>query len=103
LEIGGVLTFPSFHAASAALYIWAFWPLVWLRPAVVVWNLTMIAATPLGGGHYLVDVLASIVVTILAIAAAQMVSALLPLVPRGFTGWDRQRGSRIPEQVLHQS
>ena len=63
----GVLTFPSFHAASAALYIWAFWPLTVARPLIVFWNLAMIVATPLGGGHYLVDILAGILVAVLAI------------------------------------
>ncbi len=87
-KLGGVLTFPSFHAATAALYIWAFWPLVWLRPVVIAWNLAMIATTPLGGGHYLVDVLAGIVVTTLAIVATHVASALLPSVPPGFTDWD---------------
>jgi hypothetical protein len=31
LKLVGVLTFPSFHAASARLYTWAFWPMRWLR------------------------------------------------------------------------
>jgi len=86
-KLGGVLTFPSFHAATAVLYIWAFWPLVWLRPAAIVWNVAMIAATPLGGGHYLVDILAGIMVTLLAITAVQLLGSFLPLAPLGSTEW----------------
>jgi hypothetical protein len=57
-QLVGVLTFPSFHAATATLYIWAFWPIRWLRPFTLFGNGAMIVATPVGGGHYLVDVLA---------------------------------------------
>ena len=61
-HINGVLTFPSFHAASAALYIWGLWPMRWLRPLNLLVNGAMIAATPIGGGHFLVDVLGGVAV-----------------------------------------
>jgi hypothetical protein len=77
LRLVGVLTFPSFHAASATLYMWAFWPLSWLRPIIIPLNIIMIAATPLGGGHYLVDVIAGIIVAVLAILATQVISGRL--------------------------
>jgi membrane-associated phospholipid phosphatase len=70
----GVLTFPSFHAASAILYMWSFWPLRWARLVAVPWNAMMIIATPLGGGHYLVDVLAGIVVAAAVIAVTTVIS-----------------------------
>jgi hypothetical protein len=85
-RLGGVLTFPSFHAATATLYIWAFWPLTWLRPLVLPWNVAMIVATPLGGGHYLVDVLAGILVTIAAIVAAHIISGSLPSTAADVSG-----------------
>ncbi|MHC2409474.1 hypothetical protein ACVJGC_002065 [Bradyrhizobium diazoefficiens] len=71
----GVLTFPSFHAASAILYMWSFWPLRWLRLAIVPWNVLMIVATPLGGGHYLVDILAGVAVSTFAIVITAAISA----------------------------
>ena len=36
LNLGGIVTFPSFHAASAVLYAWALWPVRWMRPIVVL-------------------------------------------------------------------
>jgi membrane-associated phospholipid phosphatase len=93
-KLGGVLTFPSFHAAAAALYIWAFWPLRWLRSAAVIWNLAMIAATPFGGGHYLVDILAGILVAVLAIVAAHILSGFLPPAPPGTTEWSHEAAQR---------
>ncbi len=73
----GVLTFPSFHAASAVLYIWAFWPVWWMRLLLVPCNIAMIASTPVGGGHYFVDVIAGIVVAAAAILAARRISRIL--------------------------
>ena len=74
----GILTFPSFHAASAALYIWAFSPLRWLRLLLVPCNILMIAASPVGGGHYFVDVFAGIAVSAAAIVVALRISHVLP-------------------------
>ncbi len=82
-HLAGVLTFPSFHAVSAILYGWAFWPLRWVRPLAVAWNAMMLVATPLGGGHYLVDVLAGIVVAIGAIWMARKIGEFSSRTPGG--------------------
>lgn len=70
----GVLTFPGFHAVSAILYTLAFWPATLVQPLILPWNIAMVAATPLGGGHYLVETLAGIVIAVLAILAALAIS-----------------------------
>jgi PAP2 superfamily len=67
----GVVTFPSFHAATAVLYSWALWPLRWARPLNLALNGTMLVATPICGGHYLVDVLAGVALAIGSIYAAR--------------------------------
>jgi PAP2 superfamily len=69
-NLTGIVTFPSFHAAAAVLYLWALWPVHWFRPIAVVANIAMLLATPLAGGHYFIDVLAGIGVSVGAIAAA---------------------------------
>jgi membrane-associated phospholipid phosphatase len=63
----GVITFPSFHAAAALLFIWGLW-----RVAVVRWlslflNGIMLVATPVFGGHYFADVAAGLLVATLSI------------------------------------
>jgi hypothetical protein len=73
-QLGGVLTFPSFHAASAILCTWAFWPVRWLRPLNLFCNGAMIVATPVGGGHYFVDVIAGIAVAAASAYAARCFS-----------------------------
>ena len=77
LNLGGIVTFPSFHAASAVLYTWALWPLRWSRPLVVLVNGVMLAATPLNGGHYFVDVIAGVAIAVSAIVAARQTGRVI--------------------------
>jgi membrane-associated phospholipid phosphatase len=44
-------------------------------------NSLMLAATPIDGSHYLVDVLAGIVIAILCIVAARMLVARMTAMP----------------------
>jgi membrane-associated phospholipid phosphatase len=71
LKLAGIVTFPSFHTASAVLFAWAFAPVRFFGPAALVTNALMIASTPVVGGHYLIDVVAGAVLAVAAIAAAQ--------------------------------
>ena len=75
--LAGLVAFPSFHAASAALYAWAFWPVRWFRPVAIVSNAVMLAATPIDGGHYFIDLIAGIAVAAFAIMAARATSRRL--------------------------
>lgn len=74
LNLAGIVTFPSFHACSAVLYAWAFWPVWWMRPVALFANGAMLAATPVDGGHYFIDIMAGVAVAVLAIAVAQAAS-----------------------------
>jgi len=69
----GIIVFPSYHGALATVTLWAFWTsgLRWLRWIGSATALTTIAATPVFGGHYFVDVLAGIAIAALSIAAAR--------------------------------
>ncbi len=58
----GIITFPSLHAAMGVIFILALWPVRALRWIGLAVNLVMIAATPVDGGHYFVDILAGIVI-----------------------------------------
>lgn len=71
-QIGGIVTFPSFHTAAAVLALWAWWSVWWMRPWAFMMCAAMIMATPLLGGHYFVDCLAGGVLACLAIASASM-------------------------------
>jgi hypothetical protein len=77
MGLGGIVTFPSFHAASAVLYAWALWPVRWMRPIVVLAFTAMLAATPINGGHYLIDVIAGIAIAALSIVAARQAGRVI--------------------------
>ncbi|WP_024507169.1 phosphatase PAP2 family protein [Bradyrhizobium sp. ARR65] len=70
-QLGGIITFPSFHAAAAILAVWACWGVWWIRPLALITNAGMLLATPLVGGHYFVDVIAGSALAVLGIAAAK--------------------------------
>ena len=72
--LAGIVTFPSFHAASALLYAWALWPVRWMRPVTLLANAAMLASTPVDGGHYFVDLVAGLAIAALAMWAARRVS-----------------------------
>jgi membrane-associated phospholipid phosphatase len=65
----GLVSFPSFHAASAVLIMW----LTWKSPArwfFFPFNVAVLLSTPLVGAHYFVDVIAGVGVATASIAVA---------------------------------
>jgi PAP2 superfamily len=76
-SLGPLLTFPSFHAISAALYIWAISPFRWLRIAGLLLNVAMLAATPIWGGHFFVDVATGLFVAVAVIYAVRFIGKQL--------------------------
>jgi hypothetical protein len=70
-KMGGIITFPSFHAASAILFLWSLWSIWWLRPFAIIANTGTLLATPIIGGHYFVDVIAGVLVAVGSIMAAK--------------------------------
>lgn len=72
----GLVCAPSFHAASAVVFIAAAWPIPRLRWVLVPINLAMLAATPVEGTHYLSDIIAGALVAGAAIVAVRVALAL---------------------------
>ena len=65
----GLVCAPSFHTASAMIYIAAAWPLRRLRWPILILNLAMLTATPVEGTHYLADMIGGAVVGLIAVLA----------------------------------
>src|SRR5439155_10643608 len=70
----GIITFPSLHAALAVILIAALWPISVLRWVILALNIVMLAATPIDGSHYFIDVFAGIAVAGAALAAARAIN-----------------------------
>ncbi len=71
----GIITFPSLHAALAVILILALWPISLLRWPVLGVNLLMLAATPIDGSHYFIDVLAGVALAATCLIAARVAAA----------------------------
>lgn len=67
--MGGLISFPSYHAAVAVLLTWGGWKTL-LRWPVAILNATMFVASAIFGGHYFVDLIAGGLVAAAAIVIA---------------------------------
>jgi hypothetical protein len=72
-QMQGLVTFPSFHTCFAITLAWCFRDFRRLFPIAILVNAAVLVSTLTEGGHYLVDVLAGIVITIACIVLRQMV------------------------------
>jgi len=83
----GIVCFPSFHTACAVIAAFCAYPVRWLRWPILVWSLLLIAATPVDGGHYLIDVIVGFAIAIglcallVAYARPRASRSLLVLAP----------------------
>jgi hypothetical protein len=73
LELRGVVGFPSFHTVQALVLIWYARKLPFLRWIALALNIAVVIATPIHGGHHLIDVFGGIFVALAAIAAADWI------------------------------
>lgn len=69
-DLRGLIAFPSYHGVLALLLIWFARPIRWLFWPFLVINSVVLISTPIQGGHHLVDVLAALPVTGLALLLA---------------------------------
>ncbi len=67
----GIVSFPSFHATLAAIFIWAFGAMPRFALAGRTWAILTIVATPVFGGHYGIDVIMGLILAPPAIIAAR--------------------------------
>jgi len=69
-SLAGLVTFPSFHATWAILFIRGFYPIRRLRYGAILLNLFMLVITPIQGAHYFIDLVGGVVVAAAAIYVA---------------------------------
>lgn len=74
----GIVSFPSFHATLAAIFIWAFRAIPRLAVPGGAWAILTIVATPVFGGHYGVDVLAGLMLAPPAVIIANRLTRPRP-------------------------
>jgi hypothetical protein len=75
-QMMGIVTFPSYHATLPIILAWAVGRTPYCRIVAPLWAGVTIAATPLFGGHYAVDVLAGAGLAVLALWLAPTFAAV---------------------------
>lgn len=81
----GLISFPSYHAATAVLYTWAAWRTPVFKWIVLTLNIAMLLATPIHGSHYFVDVIAGGAVAAIAITVTLWAFSRVPQMRRALT------------------
>ncbi len=66
-QMQGVISFPSYHTVLALLCVYAHRGLRWSFPPVALLNCVMLVAIPSEGGHYLADMIAGAMVTLVSV------------------------------------
>lgn len=74
----GIVSFPSFHATLAAIFIWAFRAIPRFAVPGGAWAVLTILATPVFGGHYGADVIMGLILAPPAIVAASHLTRRRP-------------------------
>ena len=77
-DVKGLIGFPSFHLVMAILIVWYARELKWLRLPAAILNFAVLVATPIQGGHHVVDLMAGLAVAALAILCAGRIAACSP-------------------------
>jgi membrane-associated phospholipid phosphatase len=67
VSLAGIVVFPSYHTVGAVVLTWVFREMGRLFYFVAALNALMLLSIPIIGGHYLVDVIAGILVAALSI------------------------------------
>lgn len=73
-SVKGLVCAPSFHTASAVIFIATAWPIAVLRQWLVPVNAAMLLATPVEGTHYLTDMLLGALVGVVSLLLVRWVS-----------------------------
>lgn len=74
-ELPGLVVIPSFHTACALLIMYCCRKVPVLQPLSIFYGVTMIASTPIMGGHYFVDLIAGTALTAAVILADARIGA----------------------------
>jgi hypothetical protein len=73
-ELRGIVGFPSYHTVQALVLIWYARRIPYVRWGALALNIVVLIATPIHGGHHLVDLAGGAVVAVAAILLADNIA-----------------------------
>jgi hypothetical protein len=88
-ELRGLVGFPSYHTVQALVLVWYARNLKMVRWLALALNAVVLFATPIQGGHHLIDLIGGALVTMMAIALADSTVA-----------WAARTHSKVPVTAL---
>ena len=94
--IRGIVSFPSLHASGALIAIYLSRGMKWLFWPMLAFNAVVIAATPVFGGHFFVDVLAGAGIFVIAMVVTKR------LVPMRAGPRRYDEAQRVLDAMLHE-
>lgn len=74
-----LVSFPSYHAATAVLTVWATWPVRYLRPLMIPLNIGLIAGCPIFGTHHFIDLIVGAGLACLTIYSIKRMKPFFPV------------------------
>jgi membrane-associated phospholipid phosphatase len=86
--VNGIISFPSMHAAVAIIVPYALYWNRWIFAPIAALNAVMLASAVPSGNHYVADVIAGVVVAILAIACGRAIQGSLDRLFSSRHGFD---------------
>ncbi|MBV8799149.1 MAG: phosphatase PAP2 family protein [Alphaproteobacteria bacterium] len=93
-DLRGLIGFPSFHTVQAIILAWYARNIPYVRWPSLALNVVVIAATPVHGGHHLIDIAGGCIVAALAITFADSTVRRLRVTKAA----ERQMLAVLPEQ-----
>jgi hypothetical protein len=72
-ELRGIVGFPSYHTVQALVLIWYARRVPYVRWGALALNIVVLIATPIHGGHHLVDLAGGALVAVAAVALADAI------------------------------
>lgn len=70
-NLEGLVSFPSFHTTAALIFAWTLLTVRYIGLVGIVLNFALIAATPVIGAHYFIDLVGGFAVAFVAMVASQ--------------------------------
>jgi hypothetical protein len=99
-QVKGLIAFPSFHAVLAVLIAWYARELRILNVAALGINILVLIATPIHGGHFVIDIVAGIAV---ALGAASLANRIVARLAGGVASLRGDRLTPVPDRAAQPS
>ncbi|MCX7126084.1 MAG: phosphatase PAP2 family protein [Gammaproteobacteria bacterium] len=76
--VGGIVSFPSYHAIWAALVVYFLWSYQWIKYLALIYGILILLMAILTGWHYFFDLIGGLCVAVISIYFAKRLLRIMP-------------------------